>query len=75
MIVGRSIRPHGDDPLPCTQDAVCVDGDLDSCTSGACVDGTCTFFIVDCLPGYACCGNGACCLTSDGTASLGDAAA
>lgn len=51
----------GGNPLPCTQDAECVDDDLNACTGGACVDGMCTFFIVDCLSGYACCGNGVCC--------------
>lgn len=62
----------GGDPLPCTQDAECVDGDANSCTGGACVDGMCTFFIVDCIPGYACCGNGACCPTEGSADCLTD---
>lgn len=48
-------------PDACAEDAECFDGDLDPCTGGGCVDGLCTYFIVDCIPGYVCCGNGECC--------------
>ena len=44
----------------CSQDADCqVAGD--ACTGGQCIEGSCTFYIVDCVPGYSCCGNGECC--------------
>ena len=47
--------------MTCTQDADCQDGDADACTGAACSDGFCTFFIVSCIPGTICCGNGECC--------------
>ena len=61
------------EPTPCSQDADCLDGDADACTGGACVDGLCTYFIVDCIPGHVCCGNGACCPVEEGGGCLGDA--
>ena len=48
-------------PTTCVTDADCVDADGDACTGGRCDNGTCVFFIVDCIPGYVCCGNGECC--------------
>jgi hypothetical protein len=45
----------------CTHDARCVPSDHDPCTGVACVDGLCTFFAVDCITGYTCCGSGTCC--------------
>ena len=47
--------------MTCTQDAECQDGDGDPCTGGLCQEGFCTFFIVSCIPGTICCGNGECC--------------
>jgi hypothetical protein len=47
--------------MTCTQDADCQDGDADPCTGAACQEGFCTFFIVSCIPGTICCGNGECC--------------
>jgi hypothetical protein len=47
--------------MTCTQDADCQDGDAATCTGAACQDGFCTFFIVSCIPGTICCGNGECC--------------
>jgi hypothetical protein len=47
--------------MTCTQDADCQDGDADPCTGAARQDGFCTFFIVSCIPGTICCGNGECC--------------
>jgi hypothetical protein len=47
--------------LTCTQDADCQDGDADPCTGGICQEGFCTFFIVSCIAGTTCCGNGECC--------------
>lgn len=61
------------DPATCTQDADCLDGDLDPCTGGACVEGLCTYFIVDCIPGHVCCGDGACCPTGNPGSCLADA--
>jgi len=52
--------------MTCTQDADCQDGDADPCTGGLCQEGFCTFFIVSCIEGTACCGNGECC-TAEGT--------
>ncbi len=63
---------RSEDPLGCTQDAECVDGDGDPCTGGACVDGLCTYFIVDCIPGHVCCGNGACCPVEESGGCLAD---
>jgi hypothetical protein len=51
----------GAEQMTCVQDADCGDGDADPCTGAACIDGFCTFFIVDCIPGTICCGNGECC--------------
>jgi hypothetical protein len=56
----------------CTQDADCADGDSDSCTGAACVDGSCTFFIVSCIPGTICCGNGECCPAGEPGGCLAD---
>ena len=50
----------------CAQDADCQDGDADPCTGGLCQEGFCTFFIVSCIEGTTCCGNGECC-TAGGT--------
>jgi hypothetical protein len=47
--------------MTCTQDADCQDGDADPCTGATCQEGFCTFFIVSCIPGTICCGNGECC--------------
>ena len=47
--------------MTCTQNADCQDGDADPCTGGICQEGFCTFFIVSCIPGTTCCGNGECC--------------
>jgi hypothetical protein len=47
--------------MTCTQDADCQDGDADHCTGATCQEGFCTFFIVTCIPGTTCCGNGECC--------------
>jgi hypothetical protein len=57
----------------CSQDAECLARDADPCTGAACVDGTCTYFIVDCIPGHVCCGNGACCPTGEAAGCLADA--
>jgi len=54
--------------MTCTQDADCQDGDADLCTGGICQEGFCTFFIVSCIAGTTCCGNGECC-TAGGTGS------
>lgn len=59
-------------PDTCAADTDCSDGDLDPCTGAACVDGLCTYFIVDCIPGYACCGNGACCPAGEPGSCLAD---
>ena len=58
--------------MTCLQDADCLDGDIDPCTGGACVDGLCTYFIVDCIPGHTCCGNGACCPTGEPGSCMAD---
>ncbi len=52
--------------MTCTQDVDCQDGDADPCTGGICQEGFCTFFIVSCIAGTTCCGNGECC-TAGGT--------
>lgn len=57
----------------CMQDADCLDADLDPCTGSACVDGACTYFIVDCIPGHVCCGNGVCCPTGESGSCMEDA--
>ena len=58
--------------IACVQDADCVDGDLDPCTGASCIDGSCAYFVVDCIPGHVCCGNGACCPTGEPGACLAD---
>jgi hypothetical protein len=55
---GKSVTAQ---QIPCTQDADCQDGDADPCTGGICQEGFCTFFIVSCIMGTTCCGNGECC--------------
>jgi len=60
-------------PDTCIADADCQDADADPCTGAACVDGLCTYFIVDCIPGHVCCGNGECCPTSEPGTCLADA--
>lgn len=59
-------------PIPCGQDDDCRDADLDPCTGGACLDGLCTYFIVDCIPGHVCCGNGTCCPTGEANGCVAD---
>jgi hypothetical protein len=49
-------------PGRCTQDAQCQTGGLGPCVGATCEEGSCTFFSVDCVRGYVCCGNGACCV-------------
>lgn len=56
--------------IACVQDADCVDGDLDPCTGASCIDGSCAYFVVDCIPGHVCRGNGACCPTRESGACL-----
>jgi hypothetical protein len=48
-------------PSICFQDSDCIGDAADACTGAHCDGGTCTFFIASCIPGYVCCGNGACC--------------
>jgi hypothetical protein len=57
---------------PCSQDADCLDGDADACTGATCVDGFCSYFIVDCISGHICCGNGSCCPVEEGGSCLAD---
>lgn len=69
----RQRRDAAAQGFACVEDAECADGDLDPCTGATCVDGLCTYFIVDCIPGFACCGNGACCPAGAGGTCLTDA--
>jgi len=59
-------------PVACVQDGDCVDADADPCTGAACLDGTCAFFVVDCIPGHVCCGNGTCCPAGETEGCLAD---
>jgi len=68
-----SVAQETQGPTPCSQDAECLDGDADACTGAACVDGLCTYFIVDCMPDHTCCDNGSCCPVEGGGNCLADA--
>lgn len=68
----RTNAQGGPTPAICTQDADCLDADLDPCTGSACVEGACSYFIVDCIPGHVCCGNGRCCPGSETGSCLAD---
>lgn len=46
--------------VACREDKECRDGS-DACIGGRCRDGQCSQFVVECRPGYLCCGNGECC--------------
>ncbi len=46
---------------PCSEDSDCISADPDPCTGAVCDAGTCSYTSVACIPGYVCCGNGACC--------------
>lgn len=59
--------------MTCTQDADCQDGDADPCTGATCQEGFCTFFIVSCIPGTICCGNGECCAAGESGRCAADA--
>ena len=60
--VGRRVRhTSAQDATTCLQDSDCADGVTDPCSGASCDSGICTFFIVSCIPGFVCCGNGACC--------------
>jgi hypothetical protein len=48
-------------PPPCRSDDDCLGDGLDTCMGAYCLDGVCETFVVDCLPGDVCCGNGSCC--------------
>ena len=48
------------EPAPgCTADADCATSD--PCVQSRCEDGLCVSLVVDCAPGYTCCGNAECC--------------
>jgi hypothetical protein len=49
-----------EDDGACREDRDCRD-EADACIGGRCEDGRCVQFVVDCVPGYLCCGNGECC--------------
>lgn len=51
----------GPPPTTCGSDADCAAGITDPCTVATCDAGTCLVAIVDCAPGFVCCGNGECC--------------
>lgn len=80
MLAGWARRRSGgtawaqEDPgvLTCSQDADCADADLDPCTGSSCLDGACAYFIVACIPGHVCCGNGACCPSGEPGSCLAD---
>lgn len=57
----------------CFQDSDCVGGAMEPCAGARCDGGACTFFLVSCVPGYVCCGNGACCPTATATGLTGAA--
>ena len=70
----REARAQGSQgPIRCTDDSECLDGDLDPCTGATCADGSCMYFIVDCIPGSVCCGNGECCPEGEPAACVTDA--
>lgn len=48
-------------PTMCIQDGDCLAGAPEPCSGARCDGGFCTYFIVSCIPGYVCCGNGECC--------------
>ena len=73
LSVRPAIAQESPEALSCAQDADCADPDLDPCTGASCVDGFCAYFIVDCIPGHICCGNGACCPSGEPGACLTDA--
>ncbi len=58
-VIGAATQNVG--AVTCVQDSDCADADGNACTGGRCDNGTCAFFIVDCVSGYICCGNGECC--------------
>ena len=60
-------------PGICVTDEDCQDGDGSDCTGASCLDGMCAYFVVDCMPGYVCCGNGACCPSGGTTTCTVDA--
>ena len=58
-------------PTVCASDADCVVPD-DPCAGGSCDNGTCVTFLVLCVEGTTCCGNGACCPVTDACRDDGD---
>jgi hypothetical protein len=58
--------------VPCAANADCLDGDLDPCTGATCADGVCSYFVVDCVPGFTCCGGGICCPQEGGGYCVSD---
>jgi hypothetical protein len=59
--------------MTCTQEADCQDGESDPCTGASCQEGFCTYFIVSCIPGTTCCGNGECCAAGGSGGCMADA--
>lgn len=47
----------------CVADADCVSASAGHCVRFHCENGFCISMVVDCAPGYACCGAGECCPT------------
>lgn len=62
---GARARPaRGQGVGVCRQDSDCTTGENDPCSGARCDGGACTYFIVTCIPGTVCCGNGECCPAS-----------
>ena len=50
------------EPVPCASDADCG-ATIDPCVQSRCENGLCVSLVVDCAPGFTCCGNAECCPT------------
>jgi hypothetical protein len=57
----------------CRGDDDCLSDEFDTCMGAYCLDGVCETFVVDCLPGDVCCGNGSCCPSADVIECFADA--
>jgi len=64
--IGRGRRVVGQAAPPvetCAKDIDCAETVTDPCTGSSCIDGVCATFVVECAPGFTCCGDAQCCAT------------
>jgi hypothetical protein len=60
-------------PGTCVSDLDCETEGQGGCLAASCIGGRCLSYVVDCMEGSVCCGNGQCCPAGETHACLSDA--